>query len=341
MPTLPPILQLRKGDECDTRSVRTPVYFVLLLLIVESVLVLRANGGRFVYTLDDPYIHLALAEEIPHGTYGVNRGEASAPSSSPRRGHFSSSHSAPPRGLVLNVLLSVAIALVIGRIVRAAFPESPGARFGWFLGALAVALVLSTNVVGLACTGMEHSAHVLVTLLVVLGLWNEAHGAPLPRWLPLAIVAGPLLRYEALAFSLPAIVLLALRGRRRVALASAAGVVLALAAFSFFLHSQGLGWVPTSVLVKSQPVSAASATSFLYNAHVNLATRQGAMLAILALAIAMAAFDARRARPVRAFAAWAFAGVALHILLGRFGWYHRYEILRVRRGARRRASPVR
>ncbi len=306
---------------------RTPVLFVLLLLIVESALVLRANGGRFVYTLDDPYIHLALSEEIPHGTYGVNRGEASAPSSSPAWPFllvpFGAAGWAP---FALNVLLSVAIALVLGRIARAALPDIPGARLGWFRGALAVALVLSTNVVGLAFTGMEHSAHVLLTLLVVLGLWNEANGAPLPRWLPLAIVAGPLLRYEALAFSLPAIVLLALRGRRRVALASAAGVVLALAAFSFFLHSQGLGWVPTSVLVKSQPVSSASATSFLYNAHVNLATRQGAMLAILALAIAMAAFDSRRARSIRAFAAWALAGVALHILLGRFGWYHRYEI---------------
>jgi len=45
-------------------------------------LVLRATGGAFVYSLDDPYIHLALARSILHGTYGLNPGELSAPSSS-------------------------------------------------------------------------------------------------------------------------------------------------------------------------------------------------------------------------------------------------------------------
>src|SRR5476649_158349 len=36
----------------------------------------------FVYSLDDPYIHLALARQIMHGHYGINPGEFAAPSSS-------------------------------------------------------------------------------------------------------------------------------------------------------------------------------------------------------------------------------------------------------------------
>ncbi len=35
-----------------------------------------ARVGPFTYALDDPYIHLALAEEIARGHYGVNPGEA-------------------------------------------------------------------------------------------------------------------------------------------------------------------------------------------------------------------------------------------------------------------------
>src|SRR3989442_3378698 len=50
--------------------------------LVELASILRLNEGRFTYTLDDPYIHLALAERIREGHYGINPGEPSAPSSS-------------------------------------------------------------------------------------------------------------------------------------------------------------------------------------------------------------------------------------------------------------------
>ena len=33
-----------------------------------------------IYSLDDPYIHLALARQILHGHYGINPGEFAAPS---------------------------------------------------------------------------------------------------------------------------------------------------------------------------------------------------------------------------------------------------------------------
>ena len=39
-------------------------------------------AGGFEYPLDDVYIHLAMAEGIAQGTYGVNPGEAASASSS-------------------------------------------------------------------------------------------------------------------------------------------------------------------------------------------------------------------------------------------------------------------
>ena len=54
----------------------------LCLAAAELVAVLFVNGGGFSYTLDDPYIHLALAENILRGHYGVNLQEFSSPSSS-------------------------------------------------------------------------------------------------------------------------------------------------------------------------------------------------------------------------------------------------------------------
>src|SRR5918998_1175737 len=53
---------------------------LLVLAIVAGMLVLP--HGAIFYTLDDPYIHLALAERIALGHYGINFGEVTAPSSS-------------------------------------------------------------------------------------------------------------------------------------------------------------------------------------------------------------------------------------------------------------------
>ena len=66
----------------DIKALLIGIGFLLVIILAEVVALLRLNNGHLVYTLDDPYIHLALAENIIHGHYGVNAGEFSAPSSS-------------------------------------------------------------------------------------------------------------------------------------------------------------------------------------------------------------------------------------------------------------------
>jgi hypothetical protein len=50
------------------------------------------------------------------------------------------------------------------------------------------------------------------------------------------------------------------------------------------------------------------------------------MLALVGLAVALAVLDRRSSRAVRLFAAWIALGVALHLLVGSFGHFYRYEI---------------
>lgn len=59
-----------------------PLTLLMTLIGIELLIVLVLNDGKLIYTLDDPYIHLALAENICNGHYGVNIAEYSAPSSS-------------------------------------------------------------------------------------------------------------------------------------------------------------------------------------------------------------------------------------------------------------------
>src|SRR5262249_53223254 len=55
---------------------------VTALVVVVLAVSLEMNGGKLVYSLDDPYIHLALARHIAAFHYGINAGEAAAPASS-------------------------------------------------------------------------------------------------------------------------------------------------------------------------------------------------------------------------------------------------------------------
>ncbi len=49
-----------------------PIIVLSAILAFELFAIYRLNGGIFVYPLDDAYIHLALAENLAKGHYGVN-----------------------------------------------------------------------------------------------------------------------------------------------------------------------------------------------------------------------------------------------------------------------------
>src|ERR1700761_238001 len=65
-------------------KISTPLPYAVFaaLLALELAAILTLNHGMLVYSLDDAYIHLALAGRIWSGTYGINAHEISAPASS-------------------------------------------------------------------------------------------------------------------------------------------------------------------------------------------------------------------------------------------------------------------
>jgi hypothetical protein len=64
------------------------VAFLLVLAATGAILlglvlaILKLNNGTFIYSMDDPYIALALSDQISHGNYGINAGQHAAPASS-------------------------------------------------------------------------------------------------------------------------------------------------------------------------------------------------------------------------------------------------------------------
>ena len=317
-------------------AVAVGVYLALCATVF--VLIRLSNRGQFVYALDDPYIHLALSEGLARGHYGINPGEFSSPSSSVLWPYLLapfvrySWHPYVP--LALNLLAGVGTAVLAAAAV-ARWPTShengtSGGEETSRRVISVVALVFAGNLLGLTFIGMEHTLQVLLAGAGAWAIIECLRGRPVP-WLCLVAVAlGPSVRYENLGIALA--VAIALVGQRQIRRAAAL-LAVSLAppiAFSCYLHHLGLPWVPTSVLIKSRvPHTHGLGQRGMMLVTDNLGEiftePQRLMVLILCLTLAFLAW--RERERVRRFAlAGAAAAAALHLLVGRFDWFHRYEV---------------
>lgn len=303
--------------------------FFLAVLAWQLQAILSLNGGHFAFTIDDPYIHLAQAENIAQGHYGLNPGQPAAPSSGVLwpflLAPFASSLHAPWVIVGLNAICSLITLAVIDRVLSSCVAA------GWHRATLLrsvalVAFVLATNLVGLVLTGMEHSLQVLLACGVCLGLCELARGRPIPRSFMVCTILGPMVRYENLAIVAAAACMLWLHGLRRMAIGSLLAIGAGLGCFSMFLVGLGLTFLPTSVRAK---LAMGESTSLHWmvvkNLQTNLATDRGMLFAASLVTLVGVALWARMPS-IRKLAACMSLALGLHLLFGQFGWANRYEI---------------
>ncbi len=229
----------------------TVVAAILLGLILS---ILRLNHGTFTYSMDDPYIGLALSDQIRHGNYGMNSGLPAAPSSSILYPLLLVAASGttfhPYLPLIINILALFVTLVIIWRLF--VYLRLAQDAFGVVVQAIALLLLaLCLNMIGVVFTGLEHNLHIATVAACIYGIAIFLDTGKMPAWLPAVIVIAPLLRYEGLALSLGALLVLALRGRWRTALGTLTVIVLFVGGFSAFLVHLGLPPLPSSVLTKS------------------------------------------------------------------------------------------
>ena len=303
------------------KKVYIPAIVFLALLLLPVILSVKKNDGHFVYTLDDPYIHLALSENIAAGHYGINRSEYTAPSSSalwpfllvPFSFISSSFSSLVP--LLMNTVFALVTLFLLHR-----FYGKKGLL-------LTIASIFAFNLVGLVFTGMEHSLQVLLVVVIAVGTSAFLEKRKVYWWTSAALVVAPLIRYECLAVSLPVLLFLFFAGERKKALLLFLITVLLLAAFSLFLIQLGLDPLPASVYAKSSLVSdSGSMSSVLGNLGNSLKSFRGMTQLLLLVLIAAVLFSKKRNRREKLFACTAILSVVLHLVAGRSGWFHRYGV---------------
>ena len=315
------------------------IALAILFALVFAATASLTGTGPFLYSLDDTYIHLAVAEEILAGNYGINPGEAAAASSSPLYPFLLAGLLALGLGtwapLALNALataLSLRLAFAIWRAAGLALPQLAIGR----ASAIGIVFVLALNLVGLAFTGMEHSLQTTLALAALLGLVRFAARGRVDAWWIVVLIAQTAIRYEGLAIAAAGALALILARRFAIAGLVVAGGVGILAAFGAFLVSLGLPPAPSSVLVKGGDVATSSGiggrlSALAENAIENLTDRPGILFLMFAIGFACVALRPRgvaaepAARIARSVGLFVGAVVLAHLLVGRFGWGQRYE----------------
>jgi hypothetical protein len=267
-----------------------------------------------VYSLDDPYIHLALARQILHGHYGINAGEFAAPSSSILwpflLAPFTFTRVSEYLPLVIDLAALVAAVWWLQRWFEAYL--SP-----WWALVATAAVAFALNLYGLVLTGMENSLQVTLTVIVAVSFVQNR--LRWPFWL--SIVLLPFIRYEGLAISLPALFYLLFAGEHRMkALVSSVLIAGGVGGFSLFLYSHGVGLLPSSVLAKNglRMMNELRGLDALRDQLVS-------HLFFVILAVFAAILAVREGRPGAALLL-VVVPTALHMLFGKYAWFGRYHI---------------
>lgn len=320
----------------SARGLRISLWILAAALAAVLAAILVQNGGAFSYTLDDPYIHLAMAENLLKGHYGVNLGEVSAPSSSILWPFLMAPFQRMPAlGLFGPLLVNLACAFATLLVLRSALARV----FDYRLSAGGTALILTlaiafANLVALVYMGMEHSLQVLLSAAAALGLLVEIRDGRVPGWLPVVLILGPLVRYENILLSGCAILYLVARKRFAAGAFTAAGLLLLMGGFSLWLKHLGLYPLPTSVVAKTLAGQSlnASAGGMFSDLRLVISSDQGSYMVLCLLLLAGRIFFPASARnreagPDRLLAASATLALATHLFgsLGKASSFNRYD----------------
>ncbi|WP_229183636.1 hypothetical protein [Bradyrhizobium oropedii] len=304
------------------------------LFVVVLICCIVLCDGRLIFTLDDPYIHLAVADHIRSGGYGVNASEVSSPSSSIIWPYLlvvtETLHLGAFGPLLINAVAAAATVVTFLRILETAGLLAPAQEkpLSFFVALLAI---LSSSAIALPMTGMEHSLHVWATITTFGGLVEAARGRPPTRMHFVALVLLPLIRFEGAAFALAAIAGFALLGRRRFAGAAAIVILCAFAGYFARMASLGLPLLPSSVLLKSHVAETAYegtsvVASILRNLGASFEDPTGSRLTLLGLALACAMWPLRVDRGALTVCATVLVAIGAHLAFGQYGWFYRYEV---------------
>lgn len=299
------------------------------------VLCLRADGGRFVYAIDDIYIAMAVARNFTaHGVWGVTPYEFSSCESTflwPLLLALScalggTSELAP---LLLNVVFAGATLLVVYVILgKMGLPQ--GLQAAALLG-----FVFLAPLPAMVFIGMEHTLQMASSILFVYLVARELAGekgaqAGASPWVWVLAVVLPLIRYEGLFLVFAACLLFL--ARKRWVEAFGLGVVAAVPPLIYGAISayHGWYWLPNSVCLKANlPHGVGNMRILPFMGNWDgwmVATDVWAPVLSLLMLLVLLLYRQRTIwREGTIMLVMVIVTAGLHLRFARLGWFFRYE----------------
>ncbi len=292
--------------------------------------------GRFVYALDDTYIHMALSRSLAeHGVWGIDGRTFASCSSSPL---WTLLLAAAFEIAGVHAFLPALLAglFAAGVLAAAHFRLRASGASPWPAFAILVAIAAATPLVPLVFIANEHAMHALFTLgfaVVSIRALTEKEpsrrGAAALATLAALTVAA---RYEGLFLVAAVATLLAVRRRWGLALAAAGGAAFPVLAFGAFSLLAGGSFLPNSVLMKAKyPFLGLGGKILAFSGPsvVSEVLKTPELAVLVAGAAFFLAVRVRRTRtfwePVSLALALFVAASLLHMDFARTGEFYRYE----------------
>ena len=209
------------------------------------------TGGYFVYTLDDPYIHMAMAKNFAlHNVWGVTPYEYSSATSSPLWTlllgvMYKIFGVRDTLALWLSYLFASLILVEMNRfLTRNKVP--PPAIF-----ALLLSVVFLVPLPQIVFDGMEHCLQVYLVVAFLAALqvfWETKRGL---LWLAVLTAISTAVRYDSLFITTPLCLLFALRRQWQPIAALVVASLIPIVLYGAISVHYGSLWLPNSVLMKA------------------------------------------------------------------------------------------
>jgi hypothetical protein len=218
---------------------------------------LLLNENTLVYSLDDPYIHLAMARTwLRSHSLGISPGQFAPASSSPLWTLLLVGLSAcvglrERLPLVLNVVLSIAVlrAFWWGRAQLRGRDHDDERQ--WPVIALALPVLL--NLPGLTLCAMEHVLHAALVLVFVVVLFVGLERGRIGSFVYALACVLPLVRLESQFVIAAAMLLLVKHRRLGAALGLGVSGALPIAALGIYTRAHGAFFLPNPIVAKAVP----------------------------------------------------------------------------------------
>lgn len=314
----------------------TSISMFLILIALLSMLSAKKNQGNFIYVLDDPYIHMAMAKNVIENTvWGVTKYGFTSSSSSPFWVLLLSSfyilfginNIAP---FILNILFGI-INLNLGFFLLKKYGLPPAYNF-----IVLLALIFFTPMTVLVFGGQEHIWHMFLTILVAFlsaKILSDEKPTLKNQLLLLVLISfTTITRYEGLFLVFILTFLFILRKRIKQAIILWVTGFFPIAIYGAISVRMGWYFLPNPVLLKGKSPDISSLKGIVellgYNAYRQIENNSHLLLLLItALFVFIILYQGQKnIWRDSILAIIIFIGVTLlHLQFAATGWFYRYE----------------